>query len=120
MTFIERLNDLIKERGITRKELSEHLQIGINQIKYWENKNTVPNKVTQKVIADYFNVSVNYLLGQTDDRQPSKTESAPTADSIPENKKELLDLIVSSDLSNEQIIEVHDYLRYIMEKKKKN
>lgn len=74
--FIERLKDLLKEKGITNTKFCEDIQINKNQIRRWEVKGTTPNRTTLTVIANYFGVSVEYLLGQTDDRSPE--EKAPS------------------------------------------
>lgn len=63
--FIERLNELLKERNLTRSKFLSDLNMGKNQFKYWETKGT-PNPATLKVIADYFGVSVDYLTGNDD------------------------------------------------------
>ncbi|MBE6664048.1 MAG: helix-turn-helix transcriptional regulator [Ruminococcaceae bacterium] len=66
--FIQRLLNLINEKGISRKQFSEDVQINKNQLKRWEDVGTIPNRTTLIVIAQYFNVSVEYLLGETDER----------------------------------------------------
>ena len=66
--FIQRLLNLINEKGISRKQFSIDVQINKNQLKRWEDLGTIPNKTTLAVIAQYFNVSVEYLLGETDER----------------------------------------------------
>ena len=73
MVFADRLLDLIRKRGITKKEFAEAIQINKNQVKRWEDVGTIPNRTTLNAIANYFNVSVEYLKGETDD---------PTTDSI--------------------------------------
>lgn len=67
--FIERLTALSKERGTTRKELCQHLGIGINQIKRWEDSGAIPSQWLLSAIADYFGVSTDYLLGNTDQKE---------------------------------------------------
>lgn len=66
--FIQRLLNLINEKGISRKKFSSDVQINKNQLKRWEDLGTIPNRTTLTVIAQYFNVSVEYLLGETDER----------------------------------------------------
>ena len=67
--FFERLKALLQEQNKTKKELSEALGIGINTIKRWETTGRSPNNVTLSGIATYFGVSVDYLLGKTDEKQ---------------------------------------------------
>ena len=56
----------MKERNISRARLSSDIGFGINQIKYWEKNGNTPSADTVKKLADYFDVSVDYLLGRTD------------------------------------------------------
>lgn len=67
--FIQRLNALMKERNISRARLSSDIGFGINQIKYWEKNGNTPSADTVKKLADYFDVSVDYLLGISDVRK---------------------------------------------------
>ena len=71
--FIENLLSLIKEKGITRKKLAEDLSFGVNQIKYWETHGNVPSGDIVQKIADYFNVTVDYLLTGEQKESPSVT-----------------------------------------------
>lgn len=63
MVFTEKLKMLLSEKGLTWKEVSETLSIGKNQFTYWQEKNNLPDGKTLKKIAEYFNVSADYLLG---------------------------------------------------------
>ena len=76
--FPERLKALRLEAGLTQKQISETL--GINQPQYarWEKGGREPSKETLQKFAELFNVSVDYLLGNTDVKnQPeSALESA--------------------------------------------
>ena len=75
MNFSERLLDLMKEKGVKWKNVSADLQIGINQKRYWETHDNLPDGDTLKKLADYFSVSIPYLIGDSDDRGIKK---APT------------------------------------------
>lgn len=77
MNFSERLLDLMKEKGVKWKMVSGDLQIGINQKRYWETHDNLPDGDTLKKLADYFGVSIPYLIGDTDNRGEVK-EKAPT------------------------------------------
>ncbi len=69
MTFIQRLTELLKEKKLTRKEFLEDMHFGKNQFTYWEKNNSVPNASTLHAIASYFNVTVEYLTGESDTRE---------------------------------------------------
>lgn len=67
MTFIERVTALTEEKGIKEKQVLADCGLNKNQFGLWRQGRT-PNAASQKVLADYFGVSVPYLMGETDDR----------------------------------------------------
>ncbi|MDT2752305.1 helix-turn-helix transcriptional regulator [Enterococcus thailandicus] len=64
MNLLERIKKLAKQKDISIYQLEEEIDIGRNTIYQW-NKRTPSADKLQKV-ADYFNVSTDYLLGRTD------------------------------------------------------
>lgn len=66
MTFAERLENLLKERKISKAKLLTDLKLGKNQFNYWKKNNSVPNGFTVQDIAKYLDTSVDYLLGRPD------------------------------------------------------
>ncbi|MCR4719205.1 MAG: helix-turn-helix domain-containing protein [Firmicutes bacterium] len=62
--FLQRLNNLISEKGITRNKLLLDLQLGKKSFVNWEQRSTIPSGETLLKIANYFGVSVDYLLGR--------------------------------------------------------
>lgn len=65
--FLELCNKVSKSPNAIAKELS----IPSGSITAWK-KGSVPQARTVSKIANYFGVSVEYLLGQTDDRSPEE------------------------------------------------
>lgn len=71
--FKDRLLKLQKEKSIsTVYELSQVLHIHRNNIAQWNKLNCIPLIDDMVIIADFFDVSIDYLLGRTDDRTPYK------------------------------------------------
>lgn len=67
MTFIERLNQLCQEKGISKRTLEKEAGLSIGSTSKWNEKNgKVPNATSQEKIANYFGVSIDYLMGRTD------------------------------------------------------
>lgn len=64
--FAEKLKKLRKEKGITQIDLAKILNVANGTIGNWESGNRQPDYITLQKIADYFNVSVDYLLGRAD------------------------------------------------------
>ena len=69
---IFRLKELRKRRGISQIKLAMDLNMGQNTISRYENELREADYDTLILFADYFNVSVDYLLGRTDDPTMSK------------------------------------------------
>ena len=71
VNFKERLIELQNEKGIsTVYELSQCIHIHRNNIAQWNKLNCIPLIDDLIIIADFFDVSIDYLLGRTDDRTP--------------------------------------------------
>jgi transcriptional regulator with XRE-family HTH domain len=64
--FGDRLKILRKKRKLTQKELGDIINVSDRVIGYYESNDRFPkDEHTLNIIADYFNVSVDYLLGRT-------------------------------------------------------
>ncbi|MCD7824168.1 MAG: helix-turn-helix domain-containing protein [Oscillospiraceae bacterium] len=63
----QRMKKLRKDKDVTQSQVCD--TTGINRINYsgYENEKATPNAETLVRIADYFEVSVDYLMGRTDD-----------------------------------------------------
>ena len=72
MTFYQRLIELKAEKGVTQTEIQNSLGIGKNSFGNWK-KGIIPNRSTQQQLADYFDVSVEYLMGTTDIKEKPVT-----------------------------------------------
>ena len=62
--FAERLKDLRNERGISQAQLAKTLGVSFGIVCYWETDRSEPTAPNLVKIADYFGVSVDYLLGR--------------------------------------------------------
>ena len=67
--FSERLRRLRMEKGITQKELADRLHISRSTIAGYESLGKEPDGEKLCALADFFGVSVDYLLGVTDSRE---------------------------------------------------
>ena len=71
----ERLAALRKEKGLSQAELAKLLNMGQSTIAMYERNRRTPDPATLNRLADFFDVSVDYLLGRTDKRKRLKEES---------------------------------------------
>ena len=60
MTFYERFEELRKEKGISQGKLEKELGFSNGSVSKW--KNSTPTHERLQTVANYFNVSVEYLL----------------------------------------------------------
>ena len=73
----EIVKELCRRQGISLNTLEERIGFSRNSLYSWKNSEPKPKKLN--AVADYFNVSTDYLLGRTDNPAIAK-ETLTTAD----------------------------------------
>ena len=68
--FSGRLKLLRKNKGLTQTELANELHLSHGAIAMWETDKRQPDNDTMLRIADFFGVSVDYLLGRQETKNP--------------------------------------------------
>lgn len=66
MEFKERLKELRKRRGLSQVVLAERLGLSKSTIGAYETGDITPSLDALNLLADFFNVDINYLLGKED------------------------------------------------------
>lgn len=74
----ERVRELAKKQGLSINQLEDKLNFGKNSL-YGLKKSNPNSKIIEK-IADYFNVSTDYLLGRTDNPKIASDNDDATVD----------------------------------------
>ncbi|MDT2767025.1 helix-turn-helix transcriptional regulator [Lactococcus raffinolactis] len=108
----ERLKTLRLEAKLTQNEIAKKLQISKMTYSYWENGKRNPKNVQQ--IADFFNVSTDYLLGNTDIKNQKQFD---------EDLEKSLDTFKSFDgkpMYDEDREKIREFLRKRMEDRLKD
>lgn len=67
MTLIERITELCKEKGVSRRRMETDSGIAIGSTSKWKNDFKPTQKSLQK-LSNYFGVSIAYLTGESDFR----------------------------------------------------
>ncbi|WP_238861105.1 helix-turn-helix transcriptional regulator [Clostridium sp. YIM B02569] len=80
MLFKNRLLTLRKEKGLTQYELADKLGFSRGQVGNYEQGSRQPDQETLVKIADFFGVSVDYLLGRADIIAPDKQQKSNLAE----------------------------------------
>ena len=78
--FAKRLKSLRIEKDITQNELAKVLNVSRSTLGKWENGTSTPNYSTLSTIASFFNVSIDYLLGQSNSKVIEVPEKFTTAE----------------------------------------
>lgn len=64
MDFKDRLKEIRQEKGLSQTELGKIFNLSKQTISSYENDGSFPNQDTLNKLADYFDVSVDWLLGR--------------------------------------------------------
>lgn len=101
----ERLFDLRKDAGLTQDDLSAIINVNKHSISSYERDKSEPPDEIKIRIAKYFGVSMDYLLGMTDNPNPYSEEHNYIR--LPVNFPE------------QAMDDLKDYVCYLMQKHKK-
>lgn len=64
--FSKRLKELRNEKHMTQADLADRLSLTKQAVSQWERGVREPNFDTLELIADFFNVDTDYLIGRED------------------------------------------------------
>ena len=63
-TFGERLKELRQDKNLTQVDLALKIGVGKSIVSLWEKNECEPTLSKLIVIADYFGVTIDYLVGR--------------------------------------------------------
>lgn len=79
--MIKNLKILRQEKGISQQQLADVILVTQQSVNKYENHDVEPDIKTLIKIAEFFNVSLDYLVGRTDIREmANKTRMSDLAD----------------------------------------
>lgn len=122
--FSDRLRSLRLSRSLSQQELSVQLGISKSSVNMYERAEREPGLVTLEKIADYFNVDMDYLLGNsnyTNKHEWLKNQSlisdpqikeAPLPEGLSDVKQLLIEEILAADDAD-----IADLISYLKVKK---
>lgn len=68
VTFHQRLQQLADEKNKKYSEIAHSMPFARNSFYEWIKRNNLPSLENLLILSEYFEVSPDYLLGRTDDR----------------------------------------------------
>ncbi len=107
--FALKLKELREKKGYSQQLLANKLGISQSTVGMWESGKREPNFETTKQLADYFEVSVDYLLGRDDITQSPTLDEQLTG----------IDFALWSETQDMTDAEKQDIIDYIQFRKTK-
>ena len=83
--MLENLKALRIEMGISQSKLGEEIGVTQQAVNKYENHNIEPGIYTLKLLADFFDTSIDYLVGYSDERNPRSGGEAMSISAREEN-----------------------------------
>lgn len=102
------IKSLRKEKGLTQVQLAEAFNLDQTAISKWENGKALPDTQMLIRLAEFFDVSTDYLLGRSTLYYPDRIQAENKK--LSKNGKELLDIF--NDLPAEYQAQILEYARY--------
>lgn len=93
MDYPQRLAELRKKKGFTQGELCEELGIKVNAYREWEMGRRRPELESLIKLAEYYGVSMDYLLGLEHVTLAASQAGDPLADLSDEARQSVYDFI---------------------------
>ena len=96
MTFAECLQELREDRNISRKELAAFLNVSVSTLGMYEQGRREPNIDMLIKLADYFNVSLDFLVGRSADNEERKNMLEALRLKIPQEYKDIINFMLET------------------------
>lgn len=109
--FFDIFSELCKKSGKSPNAVAKELKISSGSVTEWKKQGRSPHNATLLKIAEYFGVSVDYLLGQEEEEKPTANDGELSdnrkklmefASSVPEDKVDLLLRVMQSIVEDTQ------------------
>lgn len=122
MYMADRLKELRKSRGLTQSELADITGLSFHAINSYESGRRTPNSKAMAVLERYFNVSGEYLRGETDQRDIMKWDDPEimeaVRESLPAQISGLNDVLKGCPAQEQKLtFDILVQLRYVLELK---
>lgn len=112
-TLAERIKELRKNANLTQSEFGALFGVAKSTVCLYETGRNTPNDDIKIAIANHFQVSMDYLMGKTD--QPGFDSTTPTVMQTKLTAQTLDTFHAYLDLSQENQKRVEDYVQILTE-----
>lgn len=105
MKLGKRLKSLLNQKDLTQRDLARHFGWGDTTVSNYISGNRQPDLETTQALADFFDVTLDYLLGRTDNPKEYVTPK------IPENWEQVIRRLTEQGLSAEDVEAAIEFIR---------
>ena len=121
ITLADRLKELRKDKGLTQKDLGDILGVGKTTISMYENGNSTPNDEIKLKICDYFDISLDYLIGKSSIKNYSENPHFESIDNMVKKNgiHTLAAHFENEDFTQDDLDDIENFINYVISKKKK-
>lgn len=112
----DRLVELRKSKKLTQQGLADKLKITRSSLSQYEIGNRQPDYETLKKIADFFEVTTDYLLGYSNTKPVVEEEKTPY--NVTDDPDLQIAFKEAADFSEEARRQTIDFINYLKEKEK--
>ena len=110
--FYEIFETLCKQNGTSPFACCKAIGLNGSTAAYWKRAGKPPKRETLEKIADYFGVTVDYLIGRTEKSAPASSEDATKL--LKEKRSETDWFRILSAMSDESLMKLHDYAELLL------
>lgn len=111
MAFCDILKELRAKAGVSQEELAKKVGVVKSAISMYENGDRFPKYETLRLMADFFRVDIDYLLGRE-----SQTSGEKTKKQIGESEVKIALFGSDNEVTDEMWQKVKDYAEYLKSK----
>ena len=117
MNTLDKILSLLTEKGIQQKTFAENIGVTKHTITDWKNGRSKSYMKYIDKIADFFDVSADYLLEKTDDKSPLPKEAINIFDNVDMNafSRQLYE-----QLTKEERKKVQECILFLISQRAKN
>ena len=117
MNTLDKILSLLTEKGIQQKTFAENIGVTKHTITDWKNGRSKSYMKYIDKIADFFDVSADYLLEKTDDKSPLPKEAINIFDNVDMNS---FSRQLYEQLTKEERKKVQEYILFLISQRAKN
>lgn len=122
--FGERMKQLRLLKKLTQEELAKKLNLSKSNISKYEANTVEPNLHTLRAIAELFDVSIDYLVGKTDEQSNKKEHPSSLAEinrivnSFDGKKMEFFNTEEWKYLGPEEVTQIEQHFKFMVHQAK--